>query len=151
MGVVPVCCVLLFEIRGVSNAKAVRFRFCVYVQIRIAWHVRASSPAVHPCIPLKQSIFSTGCADWIARSKNWDREGTFSNCVRMHDLVFDRKSPFSIHRSDCIRIGLRMSRSFLQDLSSGAVPASPGAQLQENIVSTFSIQLDQIRLQSSVG
>ena len=46
MGVVPVCCVLLFEIRGVSNAKAVRFRFCVYVQIRIAWHVRASSPAL---------------------------------------------------------------------------------------------------------
>ena len=40
------CCVLLFEIPGVSNAKAVRFLFCFYLQIRIAWHVRASSPAV---------------------------------------------------------------------------------------------------------
>ena len=29
-------CVLLFEIPGVSNAKAVRFLFCFYVQIRIA-------------------------------------------------------------------------------------------------------------------
>ena len=37
---------LLFEIPGVSNAKAVRFLFCFYLQIRIAWHVRASSPAV---------------------------------------------------------------------------------------------------------
>ena len=32
----------------------------------------------------------------------------FFDCVRMHDLVFDRKSPFSIHRSDCIRIGLKL-------------------------------------------
>ena len=37
--------VLLFEIPGVSNAKAVRFWFCFYVQIRIAWHVRAISLA----------------------------------------------------------------------------------------------------------
>ena len=41
---VCVCCVLLFEIPGVSTATAVRFWFCFYVQIRIAWHVRASSP-----------------------------------------------------------------------------------------------------------
>ena len=39
------CCVLLFEIPGVSNAKAVRFWFCFYVQIPIACHVRAISPA----------------------------------------------------------------------------------------------------------
>ena len=41
-------CVLLLEIPGVSNAKAVRFWFCFrcfYVRIQIAWHVRASSPA----------------------------------------------------------------------------------------------------------
>ena len=30
----------------------------------------------------------------------------FFDCVRMPDLVSDRKLPFSIHRSDCIRIGL---------------------------------------------
>ena len=36
---------LLFEIPGVSNAKAVRFWFCFYVQIPIACHVRAISPA----------------------------------------------------------------------------------------------------------
>ena len=41
--------VLLFEIPGVSNAKAVRFLFCLYVQIRVAWHVRASSPTVNLC------------------------------------------------------------------------------------------------------
>ena len=46
-----VCCVLLFEIPGVSKAKAVRFWFCFYVQIRIAWHVRASLPE-----PAKLSI-----------------------------------------------------------------------------------------------
>ena len=38
-----VCCVLLFEIPGVSNAKAVRFWFCFHVQIPIACHVRAIS------------------------------------------------------------------------------------------------------------
>ena len=31
-------CSLLFEIPGLSNAKAVRFWFCLHVQIRIAWH-----------------------------------------------------------------------------------------------------------------
>ena len=31
-----VCCVMLVEIPGVSNAKAFRFWFCFYVQIRIA-------------------------------------------------------------------------------------------------------------------
>ena len=41
---------------------------------------------------------------------------------------------------------LRMSRSFLQDLSR-VVSRSPGAQLQEITVRTFSIQLGQIRLQ----
>ena len=35
-----------FEIPGVSNERAVRFWFCFYVPIRIAWHVRASSLAV---------------------------------------------------------------------------------------------------------
>ena len=28
-------------------------------------------------------------------------------CIRLPDLISDRKSPFSIHRSDCIRIGLK--------------------------------------------
>ena len=37
---------VLFEIPGVSNAKGVRSWFCFYVQIRTAWHVRASSPAL---------------------------------------------------------------------------------------------------------
>ena len=36
----------------------------------------------------------------------------FFDCVRMHDLVFDRKSPFSIHRFVCIRIGPRRPISF---------------------------------------
>ena len=53
-----VCCVLLFEIPGVSNARAVRFWFCFYVQIRIAWHVRASSLAlVHMYMCICQFVF----------------------------------------------------------------------------------------------
>ena len=58
-----------------------------------------------PCISLKKSISSTGCADRIARSTILGSKRHFFDCVRMHDLVFDRKSPFSTHRSDCIRIG----------------------------------------------
>ena len=57
-------------------------------------------------IPLKQSTFSTGCADRIARSKKLGSKRDFFDRVRIHDLVFDRKSPFSIHRSDFIRNGL---------------------------------------------
>ena len=52
------------------------------------------------------TFFSTGCADRIARSKKLGSKRYFFECVRMHDLVFNRKSPFSIHRSDCIGIGL---------------------------------------------
>ena len=44
--VLGLLCASLFEIPGFSSPKAVRFLFCFYVQIRIAWHVRASSPAV---------------------------------------------------------------------------------------------------------
>ena len=57
-----VCCVLLFEIPGVSNAKGVRSWFCFYVQIRTAWHVRASSPApdlVSRVVPLKVTRLSS--------------------------------------------------------------------------------------------
>ena len=61
-----------------------------------------------PRIPLKKSTFSMGCAERIARSKKLGSKRHFFNCLRMHDLVYDRKSPFSIHRSDCIRIGLSM-------------------------------------------
>ena len=59
-----------------------------------------------PRIPLKNSTFSTGCADRIARSKKLGSKRHFFDCVRMPDFVSDQKSPFSIHRSDCIRIGL---------------------------------------------
>ena len=58
-----------------------------------------------PRIPLKKSTFSTGCADRVARSKKLGSKRHFFDYVRMSDLVSDRKSPFSIHRSDCIRIG----------------------------------------------
>ena len=64
-----------------------------------------------PRIPLKKSTFSTGCADRIARPKKMGSKRHFFDCVRMPDLVSDRKSPFSIHRSDCRRIGLRMQKS----------------------------------------
>ena len=53
---------LLFEIPGVSNAATVRFWFCFYVQIRTAWHVRASSPApdlVSRVVPLKVTRLSS--------------------------------------------------------------------------------------------
>ena len=60
-----------------------------------------------PFLPLKMSTFSTGCADRIARSKKLGSKRHFFDYVRMHDLVFDRKSPFTSHRSDCIIIGLR--------------------------------------------
>ena len=57
-----------------------------------------------PRIPLKKSTFSTGCADRIARSKKMGSNRHFFDCVRTTDLVSHRKSPFSVHRSDCIRI-----------------------------------------------
>ena len=57
-----------------------------------------------PHMPLKRSIFSTGCADRIARSKKLGSKRHFFDCARIPDLVSDRKSPFSIHRSDCVRI-----------------------------------------------
>ena len=60
-----------------------------------------------PCIPFKKSTFSTGCADRMARSKKLGSKRHFVDSVTMHDLVFDRKSPFSTHRSDCRRIGLK--------------------------------------------
>ena len=63
-----------------------------------------------PRVPLKKSAFSRGCADRIAQSKKSGSKRHFFDRVRMHDLVFDRKSPFSIHRSDCIRIGLRRKK-----------------------------------------
>ena len=46
---------------------------------------------------------------------------------------------------------LRMTWSFLQDLSRSVEAASPGTQLLEITVSIFSIQLGQIRLQSPIG
>ena len=61
-----------------------------------------------PRIPLKKSTFSTGCADRIARSKKLGSKRHFFDCVKTHDLVLNQKSPFSIHRSDCIRIGLKL-------------------------------------------
>ena len=68
-----VCCVLLFEIPGVSNARAVRFWVCFYVQIRITWHVRASSPAV--------------CTDGIARSKTFLKPNRISHHPRKHTIT----------------------------------------------------------------
>ena len=62
-----------------------------------------------PHITLKKSIFSTGCVDRVARSKKLGSKRHFFDCVRMLDLVSDRNPPFSIHLSDCIRIGLMQS------------------------------------------
>ena len=45
---------------------------------------------------------------------------------------------------------LKTSRGFLQDLFR-AVPRSRGAQLQKITVSTLSIQLGQMRIQSRIG
>ena len=61
-----------------------------------------------PRIPLQKSTFSTGYADRIARSKKSGSKRHFFDCVRMPDLVTDRISPVSFHRSDCIIIGLRL-------------------------------------------
>ena len=64
-----------------------------------------------PHITLKKSIFSTGCVDRVARSKKLGSKRHFFDCVRMLDLVSDRNPPFSIHLSDCIRIGLAKSHA----------------------------------------
>ena len=57
-------------------------------------------------IPLKKLTFSTGCADRIVRSNKLGSKKHVFGRVRMPDLVSDRKSPFLIHRSDCIKICL---------------------------------------------
>ena len=69
--------------------------------------IRSAHPVekVDPRIPLKNSTFSTGCADRIARSNKLGSKRHFFDCVRMPELVSDRKWPFSMHRYDCIRIG----------------------------------------------
>ena len=64
--------------------------------------------AIRSVHPVEKVDFSTGCADRIARSFFLGSKRHFFDSVRKHDLVFDRKSPFSIHRSDCIRIGLKI-------------------------------------------
>ena len=72
------------------------------------WASKTSSiEQFDPRIPLKKSTFSTGCADRTARSKKLGSKRHFFDCVKTHDLVLNQKSPFSIHRSDCIRIGRR--------------------------------------------
>ena len=63
-----------------------------------------------PRHPVENSTFSTGCADRIARSKKLGSKRHFFDCVRTPDSISDRKSPFSIHRSNCIRIGRKNAR-----------------------------------------
>ena len=61
-------------------------------------------------IPLKTPTFSAGNEDRLARLKKLGSKRHFFDCVRVPDLVSDRKPPFfDPHRSDCIRIGLTAS------------------------------------------
>ena len=81
--------------------------FCGVVRDAVGFNFYFSIEQSDPRIPLKKSTFSTGCTDRIARSKKMGSKRHFFDCVRMPDLVSDRKSPFSAHRSHCIRIGVR--------------------------------------------
>ena len=63
--------------------------------------------AIRSAYPVEKVDISTGYSDRIARAKRLGSKRHFFDCVRMPDLVSDRNSPFSIHRSNRIRIGLR--------------------------------------------
>ena len=72
----------------------------------------------------KNRLFQRVARVGLLYRKNWDRRNHFFDCVRMPDLVCDRKSPFSIHRSNCIRISLirnRPSHCFNIKIESGPV------------------------------
>ena len=74
------------------------------------------------------ALISVFCFDgmrgWECSVEKVGIEKHFFDCVRIHDLVFDRNSSFSIHRSDCIRIGLINLKSVLFIF----VVAFPGSQ-----------------------
>ena len=61
-------------------------------------------------IQSKKLSFSTGSASRNSQSKKVESKKPFSDCVRMPDLGFSRKRPFSTDKSDCIRNGLRQEK-----------------------------------------
>ena len=69
--------------------------------------------AIRSVHPVEKVDFFDLCADRIARSNKLGSKRHFFDCVRMHDLVFDWKSPLSIPRSDCIRIDLKLCKSVI--------------------------------------
>ena len=86
-----------------------------------------------PRIPLKKSTFSTGS---IARSKKMGSKRQFFDCIRMPHLISDRKSPFSIHRSDCIRIGLTKQNRRRRRRTAKQNSKTPAANVNKRLLRT---------------
>ena len=70
-----------------------------------------SDRAVRSAHPVEKLDFLDGMCGSGCSIEKLGSKRHFFDCVRVPDLVSDRKLPFSIHRSDCIRIGLT-TRSF---------------------------------------
>ena len=74
--------------------------------------------AIRSADPVEKVDFFEGMCGSDCSIEKVGIEELFFDCVRMPDLVSDRKSPFSIDQSDCIRIGLTRGKSVtIRDIS----------------------------------